>query len=469
MYRVSESDGVRSAWTISEGQLKSADGKPLAITGLVKDSDRLLVATYGRGVFTYRDGKFSELDTSPRPTFVNSISIDGSGKIRFGTDANKGISGILRLDGSKIERVTAPMANVWPIGIDDTGIWAGTARYGLFHLVNGKTAESFTFENTSGGLRSDTVFSIFTDREGVVWLGTNRGVNRYDPSGALQRSVSDIPNRNFVRTFFESGDGRAIFAGTNRGLLSFNGKGWDTVPRFEDTTVYAIGQSSESMLIGSPTGTYDERHKLVESGDTRSFASFKGDAYAAIVDRGVVDLDKHTVIFSDGTARSVLGVTDKLWIGTAGHGLFSYDGQNVRQEVAPDVLKSGTILSISQDADRAIWIAGEHGAFVIRNGSVEQVIAAEDVRDVAFDGTYVWAATTTRGLLHARHYDRLGWISSAIGFEQGLPSEKAFSIVLRQGGVEVATNRGIVEYTPATAAPKLLVRTHPQPTRSFSG
>src|SRR3954464_4794205 len=104
------------------------------------------------------------------------------------------------------------------------------------------------------------VLSIFTDREGVVWIGTNRGVSRYDPTGASQETVSDLPNRNFVRTFFESGDGRALFAGTNRGLLSFNGNGWDVVPGFGDNVIYAIGQSSESLLIGTPTGIYDEKH-----------------------------------------------------------------------------------------------------------------------------------------------------------------------------------------------------------------
>ena len=61
--------------------------------------------------------------------------------------------------------------------------------------TEGKSTESFTFENTSGGLRSDTVFSIFTDREGVVWIGTNRGVSRYDPQGPFQEIVSESPNR----------------------------------------------------------------------------------------------------------------------------------------------------------------------------------------------------------------------------------------------------------------------------------
>ena len=106
--RVSESNGVRVAEPISPEQLKGSDAKLLPITGIAKDGDRLIVATYGRGVFVFRDGKFSELASTPRPIFVNSVAIDGSGKIWLGTDANKGISGIFRLDNSKAERISAP-------------------------------------------------------------------------------------------------------------------------------------------------------------------------------------------------------------------------------------------------------------------------------------------------------------------------------------------------------------------------
>ena len=58
----------------------------------------------------------------------------------------------------------------------ERGIWAGAARYGLFRR-SGPAIQALTFDNTSGGLRADSVFSIFTDREGVRWFGTTRGVS----------------------------------------------------------------------------------------------------------------------------------------------------------------------------------------------------------------------------------------------------------------------------------------------------
>jgi signal transduction histidine kinase len=152
---------------------------------------------------------------------------------------------------------------------------------------------------------------------------------------------------------------------------------------------------------------------------------------------------------------SVLAGKDRLWIGTAGNGLFSFDGKNVKSEVPPDSLKSGTIWKMSEDGGR-LFIAGQHGVFAFTDGVSDQIVQAEDVRDVFDDGSNVWAATTTRGLLHARKDERFVWLVSAIGFEQGLPSEKAFSILPRGDQLLIATNRGVVTYAPGKIAPKLI-------------
>ena len=457
--RVSESNGVRIAEPISPEQLKGSDAKPLPVTGIARDGDRLLVATYGRGVFVFRDGKFSELASSPRPIFVNSVAVDGSGKTWLGTDANKGVSGIFRLDNSKAERISAPTANVWPLAVDDTGVWTGTSRYGLFHVHGGRSDESFTFENTSGGLRSDTVFSIFTDREGVVWIGTNRGVSRYDPQGPLQQTVSDSPNSNFIRTFWQSGGGRVLYAGSNRGLFEFDNDKWKEVPGFANRVIYSVETTMDGTIVGTPSGIFDSGGRVLASGDVRSLV-LRGDLYAAIYGRGVIRFKggSQDVIWPDGSATSLMSDQDGLWIGTDGNGLFKYDGHQVVNVLSPDVLKTGTIWKMYQDADpdRSLYIAGQHGIFVYRNGSVEQIVRAEDVRDVYVDGKEVWAATTSQGLLHARHDDRFGWIVSPIGFEQGLPSEKAFAMLPMNGFLMVATNRGVVRLYPQSTSPKLI-------------
>lgn len=457
----------------------TAEGDPLTITSLIKKDGKLLAGTTGRGVLTVQDGSVSELQTTPRPVFVNSLATNANGKLWFGTDASKGISGIYSVEnGSRAARIPAPTANVLALEANESGLWAGTERYGLFHLTESKLTKSYTFENTSGGLRSNTIFALFTDREGVVWIGTNRGVSRFDPTGPIQQNVSDSPNSNFIRALFTARKGWSL-AGSNRGLFLSEGATWKPVPRFEGKVIYAIAEHhNATLMIGTSTGLsdFDIPGKSVLGGDIRGFAIFRSRTYAAVFGRGVIGIPtgargfrlfdptagSPATIFPDHTTTTIAAGSDKLWIGTADNGLFSFDGENIKKETAPEDLKSGTIWKMSVEADGTLWIAGQHGVFRVQNGQPERIIDAEDVRDVFVDREHIWAATTTRGLLHARHDERFGWLVSSVGFEQGLPSEKAFALLPVSDGLFIATNRGVVTYRPGLIAPKLI------PTRILS-
>src|SRR6185436_16033927 len=137
--------------------------------------------------------------------------------------------------------------------------------------------------------------------------------------------------------------------------------------------IYAIGEDRSRKLIVGTEGT-----------NTRSFADLKGAKYAAASGVGLVQIGPSgsTVIRPDPSINTVAAAGEKIWIGTAGNGLFSFDGQSVRKEIDTDVLKSGTIWKIFGAANGSLWIAGEHGVFRFREGQPEKIIEAEDVRDV---------------------------------------------------------------------------------------
>lgn len=466
--RVTTENGTFQAKPLVSEPVSDEDGNVFTISSLIERNGELLAGTPGGGVFVVRDGKASDFDSSPRPLFVNSLARGSSDNLWLGTDAAKGLSGVyLVKSGEKAGRISAPTANVLALESNDSGLWAGTERYGLFQFEDDELAKTYTFENTSGGLRSDTIFTLFTDREGVLWIGTNRGVSRFDGVGPFQENVSDIPNSNFIRTIYQPpGDDGQLYAGSNRGLFSRGKERWIELPAFRNKVIYAIrNRYRSSLVVGTAQGMFDLSGRRILAGDVRSFAESNDRNYAAIFGRGVVDItgDIARTIFDDETANCVFGNATKLWIGTSENGLFSYDGVAVKNEASHELLKTGAIWSLHQSrADGPVYIAGQHGVFSFQDGNAEQIIVAEDVRDVVEIDGQIWAATTTRGLLHARRDERFGWLVSSVGFEQGLPSEKAFSIMPAGRELMIATNRGVVTYRPGLVVPKII------PTRILS-
>jgi signal transduction histidine kinase len=430
----------------------SAEGEAVGITSLLESGGKLLAGTAGNGVFAVENGGVSEYVTTPRPTFVNALAKSETGQLWFGTEAAKGASGIFQIDDrSRAQRIKAPTADVTALEINESGLWAATERFGLFHVTDTKLKKNYTFENTSGGLRSDNIFTLFTDREGVIWIGTNRGVSRFDRLGPMQQTVSEVANSNFIRTLFRSANG-TIYAGSNRGLFVQNDDKWTQVAAYANRPIYALAEErSGKLIVGS-------NERANPPSDVRSFADFQGVKYAAIAGAGLAQVGSngYNIRHADASVNALCAAGDKLWIGTAGNGLFSFDGRSVRIELSPDMLKSGAIWRIFENPDRSLWIAGQHGVFRLKDGQPERIFEAEEVRDVFVDGENVWAATTTRGLMHARQDERFGWLVSSVAFEQGLPSEKAFSILPVEEGLLIATNRGVVTYKPGSITPKLI-------------
>ena len=246
--------------------------------------------------------------------------------------------------------------------------------------------------------------------------------------------------------------------------------------RRQERLLYFSGVGNpDSIIVGTSTGAVDLGGRTFLDGDVRSFGELNGRIYAAVYGRGVVDVTDRSrprVVFANEAVTSLGGYVEKLWIGTSGLGLFSFDGANAKLEASPETLKSGTIWSVGEAGKgTGVWIAGQHGVFFFKDGFVEKILEAEDVRDVwaspdlgaAAGGlqgekpiSHVWAATTTRGLLHARRDERFGWLVTSIGFEQGLPSEKAFSILPSKEGLMVGTNRGVVDLPWFFVPPKLI-------------
>lgn len=105
-------------------------------------------------------------------------------------------------------------------------LWIGTDGGGLNRFD--KTAFRFTVYNHKpgdpGSLSQDIVMSLHQDRDGILWIGTaGGGLNRFDPDTGQFTFFTDkdgLPN-NTVYSILEEKNG-CLWLGTNRGLSKFN-------------------------------------------------------------------------------------------------------------------------------------------------------------------------------------------------------------------------------------------------------
>ncbi|MDQ2745813.1 MAG: hypothetical protein M3T96_00950 [Acidobacteriota bacterium] len=454
------SDTIFTAHQKPDGALEIAvsDAHNLQIAAARKiGGGKYIYGSRGRGLIV-ENGEFQEVMSRPRPFFVNALETDANGILWIGANSEKGGSGLFQAKdffhpvniGENLETVTA-------FGKSANGdFWVGTEKHGLFHFRGTRQLENYTFENTAGGLRSNKIYAVFVDREGVLWLGTNRGACRFDVSSPFNQTLSEDANANFVRTVYLGENGQ-IFAGTNRGLYLSSDENWIQAEKFPSKAIYVIGEdASKQYLIGTSNGLFDFDGKQKMAGDIRAIVNFQGKTYAAIFGRGVVQIEANISVFANDSATTLYTDGQQLWIGTAKDGVFTFDGRETKQVAALGDLRGAAIRKITQDAARRFWLTGERGLFLYENGNLQNVLANQDVRDVAITGADVWATTLKDGLFHLRFDADFGWLISDLNVEQGLPSEQIFSILPIENRLLIGTNRGVVNYAPSATPPQIV-------------
>ena len=483
--------GPRDSYLLSD-----STGTPVRLTSLGVLGDKIYVGTQGRGLLSVKGKEVTEIKSKPRQYFVTAIAIGVDGKPWFGTDRIRQDFGLY--DGSdplKPRRVVESGRSVTSISFDQQGqVWSGTDGEGAFLVGSNGETDHITFEASAGGLRSNHIYSVFVDREGVVWFGTDRGACRYDPHSPHAERISENPQTNFVRAFYESRDGRQ-WAGTNRGLFVRQaGRDWKQVPELEDRTIYAVTTDPAGrILVGSASGLFalaggadtfipvERAGEALPSADNiRAIEIFQGSVYVARYGAGIdrIDGDSRTPAAEpkDSRDREIVSLHsdgDRLWMGTSAAGLMWFDGKHIGSEQGLEQLRSTGVLGI--DSSRSgLWLATGQGLDLYTDGKLDRILEGDEVRCVSASDrdNSAWFGTA-RGLYRTlqSQSDTPGMVR--LTAEHGLPSDNVFSIFARDDGptgdiIWAGTNRGIVSYQPGHIAP-LLKATRVLGQRVFQG
>src|SRR5262249_86211 len=160
----------------------------------------------------------------------------------------------------------------------------------------------------------------------------------------------------------------------------------------------------------------------------------KGSTYFATFGRGMQRFDNGSTQLvwpsNAGEQRKVIGLfadgDERLLIGTASEGLFTFEGNQGKADPAFVKLEGAPVRGMRRTGDGTLWVGTGRGLSICKQASECNVVASRlDIRGVTAnhntDQIEVWCATGG-GLLKVRLDETFGPIVSQLDVEQGLPS-----------------------------------------------
>ncbi len=287
--------------------------------------------------------------------------------------------GLLRFDGIHFTDYEAPAAPA-PLqrGVNclltskDGSLWIGTAGGGLLRYRDGR----FQAYSAADGAANQFIRSVFQDRSGTIWIGSDQGLFRVVGAG-LQRvdRRPGIPSI-FVRSIVQGPRGHVWVAGT--ALLALSGdrpvRQYALPPGLPQNLITAMYASSQGPLwIGALSGLYE----LTRAGDIVRVPGLSAQVSA---------------LWQSGDGA--------LWIGTIGRGLFHWCGQSL-VHIEASSLPSNTVNAIFADREGNLWLGTGAGLVRLSHTAVS-LIKLPAGTDSTFetltadeDGT-IWMATSNK-------------------------------------------------------------------------
>jgi signal transduction histidine kinase/ligand-binding sensor domain-containing protein len=313
-------------------------------------------------------------------------------------------------DRAKLPKQMVKLQAVTTGQIDHAGSLWITTESGVFRIpnpeavsndrtahFNGRGFENFTQKD---GLTDDAGGGpLIEDRDGNIWVGTNRGLDRFRESNVV--AVAPSATRSPL-VIGPQGDAWATARGLphtkfNR-MIHFRGmtatvRPLDTAPtaggQGPNGAIWLAGPGSIARYAGGKETRVPYPDKVDKQRDVQAitedrlgnlWVSFAGEDLLRRTNGVWKPLGNH---IPGNTAVSVtVGSSGRIWLGYMGKRMALIEGERLTNFSSSDGLQVENVEVIDEHGDN-VWVGGEHGLALLKNQHFQSIVPNGDA---AFDG-----------------------------------------------------------------------------------
>ena len=387
----------------------------------------LWVATEG-GLARYDGASFTVFNHANQPAFRSDdaccLAQDKSGDLWIGTS-----DGLVRKHGDSFEAVSDPKvpltSAIESLAITSTGNLVVLTAGGLLQNDNGhftpvpnassatgaSNSTSWTYTNTAvhfeqgkasrdwkitQDLPGSRVESLFVDRNGLAWVGTNDGVTVLNSQDKQGKPTTFLRGEAVLQTF-QDREGSYWFGTENSGLHLLRALKFRAL--LNNMSVRTLTQASDAALW---VGTREDGLRRIDP--------------AGNVTEPVNSLQLTSPVILSLAA----GTGGSVWVGTP-DGLNHVEANGaVRQITSADGLPDDYIQSLASNPDGGVWAGTRHGLAHINGSAVEVFTKANGL-----------AGDLVGTLLRTRNGEL--WMGTSGGLSRRLPDGGILSYGAQQG------------------------------------
>jgi ligand-binding sensor domain-containing protein/signal transduction histidine kinase len=298
---------------------------------------------YSRRVWQSRDGLPED--------FAQAVTQTADGYLWIGTSG-----GLVRFDGVRFTAFAPPNPkefhddSIYALTTTrDGALWAGAEGGGLLRYRNG----AFQVYGPEQGLTNGFVRTLYEDRDGVLWIGTDKGLFRMRGNRFERVDGKDGIPALSIHSIIQDSRGRLLFGGS--GILILEKRRpplhYQSSLSHADNNVRVLLEDREGALwIGAISGL----RRVSAALDDNPFLQPK--------------------LIGNVNISTLYQGEDCVWIGSYGRGLLRYKGGKMVRLAAPDALPHDNVLSIFADREHNLWV-GSHGGLQRMSPSAAHTIS----------------------------------------------------------------------------------------------